>query len=246
MESSKLNVLIIGGSGGLGQELARLFLKNNHRVALHFFKNKKRAENVLREFCFSSGSEDSFICQADIRDEKEVEMMFENIRKKWTRVDVLINNAGAIDDAPASNMTENQWNRVIQINLTGLFFCMKFAAQWMKTNQKGHIINLASRSGLTGRAGQANYSSAKAAVIGLTKSAAKEWGADQIRVNAILPGILPTAMGLKIKEKYRERIILENVLQKTSTIEEVTGFIYFLSNMESVSGQVFNLDSRIL
>jgi 3-oxoacyl-[acyl-carrier protein] reductase len=172
--------------------------------------------------------------------------MFQEIRKKWARVDVLINNAGAIDDAPAANMAENQWNRIIQINLTGLFFCMKFAAQWMKTNQKGHIINLTSRSGLTGRAGQANYASAKAAVIALTKSAAKEWGADQIRVNAILPGLLPTAMGLKIKEKHRERIILENVLQKTSTIEEVSGFIYFLSNMESVSGQVFNLDSRIL
>jgi 3-oxoacyl-[acyl-carrier protein] reductase len=246
LESSKLNVLIIGGSGGLGQELARLFLKNNHRVALHFFQNKDRAESVLREFGFSSHSEESFICQADIRDEKEVEKMFQDIRKKWVRMDVLINNAGAIDDAPAANMTENQWNRIIQINLTGLFFCMKFAAQWMKTNQKGHIINLASRSGLTGRAGQANYASAKAAVIALTKSAAKEWGADQIRVNAILPGLLPTAMGLKIKGKHRERIILENVLQKTSTIEEVSGFIYFLSNMESVSGQVFNLDSRIL
>ncbi|MBI1819754.1 MAG: SDR family oxidoreductase, partial [Nitrospirae bacterium] len=76
--------------------------------------------------------------------------------------------------------------------------------------------------------------------------AAKEWGADQIRVNVILPGFLPTSMGLKIKGKYRKKIILENALQKTSTIEEVSSFIYFLSNMESVSGQVFNLDSRIL
>ncbi|MHB8483753.1 MAG: SDR family NAD(P)-dependent oxidoreductase [Nitrospiria bacterium] len=243
MESSNHNVLIMGGSGGLGLELTKRFLKNEDHVAVHFFKNKASVETVLKEFDLRNNA---LVCQADVRKESSVHAMFERLRHQWSHLDSVIYTAGITDDTLMSKMTEKQWNHVIQVNLTGLFYCMKHASQWMRDNKKGHILAIASRSGLTGQTGQANYAASKAGVIGLTRAAAKEWGPDQIQVNTVLPGFLPTAMGLKVERKKQDQIIQENVLQKPSTLEEVSRFIFFLSRMRHVSGQVFNLDSRMI
>jgi 3-oxoacyl-[acyl-carrier protein] reductase len=244
--SSRRNVLIIGGSGGLGIELARIFLKNGDRVAIHFFRNERRIEAFLKEIGRTTEADEAFPCHADIRNEKMVEEMFRQIRKKWPNLDLLINSGGVTDDMFFSKMSEPEWNEAVQVNLSGLFFCMKQAALWMIPVKKGHLINIASRGGLTGRIGQANYASSKAGVIGLTKSAALEWGPDQIQVNAVLPGFLPTRIGLKMNSCQQKEMILENALQRASTLDEVSRFVFFLSRMENVSGQIFNLDSRIV
>lgn len=246
MGSSRRNVLIIGGSGGLGIELARIFLKNGDRVAIHFFRNERRIEALLKEIGRTTEADEAFPCHADIRNEKMVEEMFRQIRKKWPNLDLLINSGGVTDDRFFSKMSEPEWNEAVQVNLSGLFFCMKQAALWMIPVKKGHLINIASRGGLTGRIGQANYASSKAGVIGLTKSAALEWGPDQIQVNAVLPGFLPTRIGLKMNSWQQKEMILENALQRASTLDEVSRFVFFLSRMENVSGQIFNLDSRIV
>jgi 3-oxoacyl-[acyl-carrier protein] reductase len=244
--SSRRNVLIIGGSGGLGIELARVFLKNGDRVAIHFFRNERRIEAFLKEIGCTTEADEAFPCQGDIRNEKMVEEMFRQIRKKWPNLDLLINCGGVTDDMFFSKMSEPEWNEAVQVNLSGLFFCMKQAALWMIPVKKGHLINIASRGGLTGRIGQANYASSKAGVIGLTKSAALEWGPDQIQVNAVLPGFLPTRIGLKMNSWQQKEMILENALQRASTLDEVSRFVFFLSRMKNVSGQIFNLDSRIV
>ncbi len=243
MESSNQNVLIIGGSGGLGLELTKLFLRNQDRVAVHFFRNNAAVETILKNF---DSRTHTLVCQADVQNEMSVREMFDLLMRRWSHLDTVIYNAGVTEDILLSKMTETQWDRVIQVNLTGLFYCMKHAFGWMRKNRRGHFITIASRSGLTGRIGQANYSASKAGVIGLTRSAAKEWGPDQVQANTVLPGFLPTAMGLKIDGKKRAQIFRENVLQKPSTLEEVGRFIFFLSRLNHVSGQVFNLDSRLV
>ena len=245
MESSKRNVLIIGGSGGLGVELARIFLKKGDRVAIHFFRNEATVAALLNEWGYNSKTNDSFSCHADIRNELMVGEMFKEIRKRWSNLDLLINSGGVTHDTLFSKMSQMNWDEAIQVNLSGLFFCMKKAAQWMIPSKKGHLINIASLGALTGRIGQANYASAKAGVIGLTKSAAREWGENQIQVNAVLPGFLPTRLGLKINSYQQEELIRENALQRGSSPDEVSRFVFFLSRMENVSGQIFNLDSRI-
>lgn len=246
MESSSRNVLIIGGSGGLGGELARIFLKNGDRVAIHFFRNGERIRALLKEIGHENETDLAFSCQADIRSEKMVEELFGEIRKRWPNLDLLINSGGVTHDRLLSKMSEMEWDEALQVNLSGLFYCMKQAAQWMIPARKGHLINIASRGGLSGRIGQSNYAAAKAGVIGLTKSAALEWGEDQIQVNAVMPGFLPTRLGLNLNFPQQEDLIRENVLQRGSTLEEVSQFVFFLSRMENISGQIFNLDSRII
>lgn len=238
--------MIIGGSGGLGIELCRTFLRHGNRLAIHYHKNKKAPESLLNELGYSMNSDEAFACHADIREEHSVEEMFRTVKGKWSHLDILINSGGTTADALFSKMTGDQWNETLQINLTGLFICMKHAAKWMIPKRQGHIINIASRSGITGRAGQANYAASKAGVISLTKSASLEWGKHQIQVNAILPGFLLTGMGSKVNPQHRKSIELENALQRSSTVEEVSEFIFNLTRMKNVSGQLFNLDSRII
>ena len=143
-------------------------------------------------------------------------------------------------------MTEEDWDDVVDTNLSGPFHCIRAAAHQMSKQRSGHIINISSIVGLQGRQGQANYSSAKAGLIGLTKASAKELGSFNIKVNVVLPGYLPTDMGNSISNVVHDRILKENSLGKASDPREVADFIYHLTLMNNVSGQVFNLDSRIV
>jgi 3-oxoacyl-[acyl-carrier protein] reductase len=143
-------------------------------------------------------------------------------------------------------MTGEDWDDVVDTNLSGPFFCIRAAAHQMIKQRSGHIINISSIVGLQGREGQANYSSAKAGLIGLTRASAKELGSFDIMVNAVLPGYLATDMGSNISNAIHDRILKENALGKASDSREVADFIYHLSLMNHVSGQVFNLDSRIV
>ena len=135
---------------------------------------------------------------------------------------------------------------MIDTNLTGAFHCIREAAEHMSKGKGGHIMNISSIVGVQGREGQANYAASKAALIGLTKACARELGSSNIQVNAVLPGYLPTDMGGTVSETMLSKIMSHNALGRTSDAAEVADFIYHLSRMKNVSGQVFNLDSRIL
>jgi 3-oxoacyl-[acyl-carrier protein] reductase len=165
--------------------------------------------------------------------------------KEWGKIDLWINNAGTAHDRLMDKTQPKEWEQVITTNLHGAFYGTQEAARVMIQEMQGHIINISSLVGFRGAAGQAAYAASKAGLIGLTKSAAKELGQFNILVNAVLPGYLPTPMTRKLSPKRGLQIIEENVLGRTSDFDEVSRFIYHLSLMQHVSGQVFNLDSRI-
>ncbi|HLG21658.1 MAG TPA: SDR family NAD(P)-dependent oxidoreductase, partial [Candidatus Manganitrophaceae bacterium] len=157
-----------------------------------------------------------------------------------------INSAAITGDILFSRMEEGEWDQVIGVNLSGVFFCMREAGRAMVEKGEGHIINISSYAAYTGRVGQASYAASKRGLIALTQSAAKEWGRSGVQVNAVLPGYLPTPMTASLPPVEKKRMIQENTLGRPSTLEEVSRFIFDLSRMKHVSGQVFNLDSRIL
>ncbi len=231
-------VLITGGSRGLGKETARAFYESGYRVVINYFESEMSAYKLV-----SPIGDKAILVKADVSRFEEVLRMAEFVHEKWGMVDVLINNAGITKDALLIKQKENDWDRVLAVNLKGAFNCIKACAPLMKKG--GHIINISSYSGLKGKEGQAAYSASKAALFGLTKTAAIELAGHKIRVNAILPGYMPTKMGINAKEalKGAKEISLLNTL---SDPKEVARFIVYLAGTENITGQIFCLESRII
>lgn len=241
--SSRGVVVITGASGGLGQALCKSFSQGDDPIGIHVHSDISKGEELVRSF--AALGKESALYLSDLGDSESTREMFDDFLKKWGRIDILINSAGVIDDRLFAQMSETAWDRVIRTNLTGVFYCMREAGRIMHEQRGGHIINIASLSAFTGRAGQAAYTASKRGLIALTTSAAQEWGSSAIQVNAVLPGFLDTRMTASLTLDQKRKMIRENVLNRPSTLEEVSDFIFHLSKMKHVSGQVFNLDSRI-
>lgn len=237
-------VIVTGASRGLGKALALRFGSAGDRVVVNCRATVDEAEDVARSIAAAGG--DASVVQADVRDRFAVNTMVGKAITRWDRVDVLINNAGMTRDGLAIIMKERDWDAVLETNLTGPFNCIRAVAEIMIRQRNGHIVNIGSIAGVHGREGQLNYAVSKAGLIGLSKSAARELGNFNIKVNAVLPGYLATDMGGSVSAEVRERISRECALGRSTTPAEVAEFVYRLSMMDNVSGQVFNLDSRIL
>jgi 3-oxoacyl-[acyl-carrier protein] reductase len=237
-------VIVTGASRGLGKVIAKTFGKAGCRVMVVFRENEPAARATVDAVKAAGG--DAISCKTDVRVSHDVQNMVDQALKQWGTIDVLVNNAGLTQDNLLLRMSEEQWDQVIDTNLSGAFHCIRGVAQHMDGRTGGHIINIASIVGLQGREGQANYSASKAGLIGLTKSCAKELGAQNIKVNVVLPGYLPTDMGKAISGSIQDRILREHALARFSDPQETADFIYHLSLMRNVSGQVFNLDSRVI
>jgi 3-oxoacyl-[acyl-carrier protein] reductase len=242
--SPKRVVIVTGASRGLGKEIALRFGKGQERVVVNFLGHEQAAVDVA-DTIFRSGGE-AMLFRADVRSFADVDAMIDSAVERWGTVDVLVNNAGIIKDGILLRMTEEDWDNVLDVNLKGAFHCCRAVSRIMSRNQQGHIINISSIVGIQGRQGQANYSASKAGLIGLTKSCAKELGRKNIKVNAVLPGYMPTDMGDGVSRTVQERIFQENILGRVADPQEVAKFVFSLSLMNNVSGQVFNLDSRIV
>ncbi len=162
-------------------------------------------------------------------------------------LDLLINNAGVCRDVSLAKMTEAEFDHVIDVNLKGAFLVSQAAVKLMSKQRHGHIVNIGSYSALSGPAGQANYAAAKAGLIGLTQSIAKEYGARNVRANCVLPGFLETKMTRHLLEDaaWRESLLSQHALGRVNTAQDVARFVVFLQGLENVSGQVFQLDSRV-
>jgi len=237
-------VLITGASRGLGRVLALKFAKGGFAVMINYIKNGDAAREVIDEITAGGGEAISFC--ADIKSACEVDAMIHTLIDRWGSIDVLINNAGVTIDDLLPKIKTSDWEEIIATNLTGAFNTIRGASKYMIRQKRGHIINIASWSGLKGRAGQAAYSASKAGLIGLTKSAAIELGRFDIQVNAVLPGFMKTDMVRHLTESVRKSILSANALRREQDIFEVAEFICHLSTMKNVSGQVFNLDSRVI
>ncbi|MFZ3089234.1 MAG: SDR family NAD(P)-dependent oxidoreductase [Nitrospirota bacterium] len=254
--SKKAVVIITGASRGLGKAIALKYGKEGWSVLVNYLAQKKEAEDVAEKIKRLDGEAE--IYKGDVTNIKDVENMIDAAMKRWSRIDVLINNAGVARDSLLIKMSEDDWDKVIDTNLKGAFNCIREVTRIFIQQKNGHIINIASIVGIQGRIGQANYAASKAGLIGLTKAAAIELGEYNIRVNAVIPGYLPTEMGSGLSDKMKEKIIGRNVLKRypptlTLPLEgggkgegEVADFVHYLSTKENISGQVFNLDSRII
>lgn len=209
--------VITGGAGDLAQEVARLCAGAGYEV-----------ESPGREIL-------------DVTNGESVRDFFGSLG----HCDLLVNNAGVLADAPLARMEEDAWDKVMSVCLRGAFLCSRAVIRPMRTNKSGHIINIGSYSALSGPAGQANYAAAKAGLIGLTKSLARELGSSNIRANCVLPGFLETKFVKDVPPSAVQRVCGEHVLQRFNTVEDAARFIVFLDSMAEVSGQVFQLDSRV-
>lgn len=242
--NSKLTALITGASRGIGREIALEFSRAGYSIILNYKNEKAKAESVAEEIKNAGG--DAFVFQADIADSSSVKNLINNIVKTKNHIDVLINNAGICRDRTILKMSLQEWKEVIDTNLSGSFYVLQECAKIMVKQKSGSIINIASITGCRGSIGNANYTSSKAGLLALTKSAARELGRFNIRVNAILPGFHLTDMGQSAPLNYQEKISQESVLGLTTDIKELSKFVVFLAGMKTISGQIFNCDSRII
>jgi len=238
-------VLVTGASRGIGRELALAFGRAGYAVGVNCLKDKDKAEAVVQEI-FEAGNKEAEVMVCDVRDSIKVRQMMDAMVVRWGHLDVLINNAGATRDRTILKMTNAEWNDVIDVNLSGAFWCLREASRLMSKEKSGHIINIASIMAMKPGFGNANYSASKAGLIALTKAAARELGRFHITVNAVLPGFHETDMSAELSAEHKKKVIEEHAMGKSTRIEDLCRVVLELAQNPSVSGQVFNVDSRVV
>ena len=225
--------LITGARGGLGSALVREFAAQGWQVIAAARQLSEKSDPRVTPVLL------------DVTDGAQIERVLGAVLEKFSRLDVLVNNAGVTADALIGQMSDDDWQRVLETNLNGAFRCCRAVARPMMRQRDGHIINISSHSALRGPRGQANYAAAKAGLIGLTQSLAKELGSRNVRVNAIFPGVMPTPMTADMGGETMSALARANALGRINAVDEVARFIVFLATTQNISGQVFALDSRI-
>ena len=237
--------LITGGARGIGKEIATLFAKEGANIAICDV-NMEEAEKTAKEI-HDLGRE-SLAFKVDVTDSIHVHDMVDKILDKFNKIDILINNAGITKDNLLLRMSEEEWDKVIAVNLKGTFVCTKLVSKVMIKQRYGRIVNLASIIGIMGNAGQANYAASKAGIIGLTKSAAKELASRNICVNAIAPGFIKTDMTAKLPEDVQKKILSVIPLSRFGEAKDVADLALFLSSESSlyITGQVIQVDGGMV
>lgn len=237
--------LVTGSVRGIGRATTLALAKEGYDVVIHYRDhgaNKELAQS-LKEEC-EAYNVATFEVVGDVANEEDVKRIFKEIKDHYGRLDVLVNNAGITRDALILRMKSEDFNAVIDINLKGVFLCMKQAARIMTRQKSGAIISLSSVVGEMGNAGQVNYAASKAGVIGMTKSLARELGSRHVRVNAVAPGFIATDMTKDLPEEIVETMKGQIPLGAFGKAEDVANAIAFLASDEAsyISGQVLNVD----
>lgn len=234
--------LVTGASRGIGRQIAKTLAAKGAAVIVNYNGSAAKAEETVREIREAGGSAEAIQCNvSDFNSSKE---MLDGIVAKYGRLDILVNNAGITRDNLVMKMSEEDFDAVIQTNLKGVFNCTRHIARQMLKQKSGRIINISSVSGVLGNAGQANYCAAKAGVIGLTKSAAKELASRGITVNAVAPGFIKTEMTDVLKDDIK-KAIMENIPMKAfGETEDIANAVAFLASEEAryITGQVISVD----
>ena len=237
--------IITGSARGIGKSIATLFARQGAKVVISDIADEI-GEKTAQEIKELGG--EAIYLHCDVSDPEDAERLISSTVESFGRLDILVNNAGITRDSLLVRMKDEDWNRVISINLTGTFNCTRAAAKVMMRQRDGCIINIASVAGIMGNVGQVNYSASKAGVIGITKSAARELAGRGVRVNAIAPGFIMTEMTAKLPEAERERILEMVPLGKPGTPEDVANVALFLASDAAryITGQVIRVDGGMV
>jgi len=236
--------IITGGSRGLGKSFAVKLAEEGANIIIADINIE--TDNQTDPEIQKLGVE-SLILKIDVSKRDEVQKLMDTTIKRFKKIDILVNNAGINMDAMLHKMTIDQWDKVIAVNLTGVFNCMQAASIFMRERESGRIINISSASWL-GNIGQANYSASKAGVIGLTKTAARELAKKNITVNAICPGFIDTEMTRSVPEKVREIMISKIPMGKVGNSRDVANLVAFLASEDAsyITGEVINVGGGLI
>ena len=245
MEENKV-ALITGAARGIGKAIAKKFAENGYNVVINYVSAKTDIKTLTKEF--EDLGVKVLLVKADVSNKEEAEGLVNQTIEKFGKIDVLVNNAGITKDNLLMRMSEEDFEKVLDINLKGTFLITKFATKYMMKKRCGSIVNLASVVGVAGNAGQCNYSASKAGVIGFTKSIAKELASRNIRANAVAPGFIKTDMTDVLSDNVKENINSQIPLKRMGTAEEVAKLVYFLGTAERsyITGQVINVDGGMV
>ncbi len=237
--------LVTGASRGIGKEIALTLASYGATVIINYNGSEGRATEVLEEIKANGGT--GIVYQADVSDFNQVKQMMDDIKKQFGSIHILVNNAGITKDNLILRMSEDEFNDVIDINLKGVFNCLRNISPIMLKQRYGIIINISSIVGIHGNPGQVNYSAAKAGVIGMTKSLAKELGSRGITVNAVAPGYIDTDMTKVLKDDLKDKIKQEILLRRLGEAKDVAALVAFLASDNSayITGQTIQVDGGL-
>ena len=237
---------ITGATRGIGRQIAITLAKEGFDIAINY--RKENEDLIETKKMVEDQKVKCFTVQGDVSSFEDSERMVKDIIEEFNHIDILVNNAGITKDMLLMRMKKEDFESVIGVNLVGTFNITKNVIPYMMKNRSGRIINVSSVVGISGNAGQTNYSASKAGIIGFTKSLAKEVGSRNILVNAVAPGFIETQMTEVLKDEVKEEISKTIPLKRMGTVEDVANVVKFLASKDSsyITGQVINIDGGML
>jgi 3-oxoacyl-[acyl-carrier protein] reductase len=237
--------LVTGGSRGIGRETSLLLAQAEADVIINYNRSREEAEKTREEIIRQGGRADIF--QADIAKPDEVEKLFAFVKNTFKKIDILVNNAGIIKDNLLLSMGLPDWDKVLELNLRGAFFCTKLAAEMMMPQHSGKIINISSVSAIKGGRGQTNYAASKGGLISFTRACAVELSGKGIQVNAVLPGMIVTDMSSRVRKRAGEEILKGIPCGRFGEPRDVALLVLFLASDMSdyITGQAISVDGGL-
>ena len=237
--------MVTGAAQGIGRAIAVTLARSGADVAVADLDPMRSEETVA---AIGQGGRQALNLKANVAEWHDVKRMVDQVLKAWGRLDILVNNAGITRDGLLIRMRDEDWNVVLQVNLTGTFHCTKAVLPSMTRQRAGRIVNIASIVGATGNAGQANYAASKAAVIGFTRTVAQEYATRQVTVNAVAPGFIDTAMTQGLSAEVKETLLKRIPLGRLGQPDDVAAAVRFLASEEAsyITGQVLHINGGML
>ena len=245
MSNSDINgktALVTGASKGIGKAICLELAQMGVKVAVNYNSSKSEAEQVVQTITDMGG--EAFKIHADVSDLEQVNAMVDKVSDEWGGVNILVNNAGIINDGLLMRMSDEAWHRVMGVNLNGTFYCTRATLRHMVRERWGRIINIGSVVGIRGNIGQTNYSSSKAAIIGFTKSLAKEVATRNITVNAVTPGYISTETVAGLSQRQKDTIMTWIPQGKFGNTEDIASMVGYLASERAsyITGQIISVD----
>jgi 3-oxoacyl-[acyl-carrier protein] reductase len=238
--------VVTGSSKGIGAAIAKLLAAQGAKVVVNYRSSAEAAEAVVADIKDAGGEAVAF--EADVSQSDAASQLIKAAIDTYGQIDILVNNAGITRDKLIMTMKDDDWETILQTNLSSVYYCSKAVIRPMMKKRRGRIVNMTSVVGLAGQAGQTNYAASKAGIIGFTKALAKEVGSRNITVNAVAPGFIPTDLTNVLPEEHIKAIVQNTPLGRLGTLEDVAHAVLFLVSDEAsfITGQVLTVDGGLV